>query len=210
MDILEDGPFIAPGGLPTPPGLSVAGVCAGARDIKRRHIRAGSPRQSKPDFHATAGYLGAVHRDQNSAQPLRWTIFMAMRVHDGERAVEAVGDAGDVLAESAVGIAGLGDADDQKVIALARLAGDRIGIVRFLLPGGDLDAAGLFLVRMRSERRRGLGGLFDLLFRASAIRFFGSGFPVGRTLVRLSRGFFLLAVPPPRFLVASVLAQIEG
>ncbi|MGC2623841.1 MAG: S41 family peptidase, partial [Candidatus Acidiferrales bacterium] len=33
-----------------------------------------------------------------------------------------VGDAGDVLAESAIGIAGFGDADDQKVVALARLA----------------------------------------------------------------------------------------
>ncbi len=109
-----------------------------------------------------------------------------------------------------LGLRVFGDADDQKIVALARFAGDRFGIVRLLLPGGDLDAAGLLLVRMRFERRRGLGGLSRPAvsnrppFDSSAAVLWSE-----ELLSGLAAGFSCSLFALPRFLVAPALAQIE-
>jgi len=71
-------------------------------------------------------------------------------VNHHERAVELVRDQRQVLAEAALRIAGTGDANNKKVVALAGFIGDRLRPASG--PRGDnLDVPGLLFVGLRFE-----------------------------------------------------------
>src|SRR5271166_3054205 len=100
---------------------------------------------------------------------LRQFVPRRARVDHSERAVESSRDQRQILAEAALRITGIGNANNKKVVALARFIGDRLWPARGL-PSDDVHLPRLLLVRMSVERGRCFGRALDRLFGTLSIR----------------------------------------
>ena len=124
------------------------------------------------DLNRAARHVGAIHRDQNAAVPV-FHRFVPPRacINHSERALEPARDQGQIFAETALRIAGIGNAHNKKVVPLAGFIGH--GLRPFRGPAGDdVGLPRRLLVRLSFERGRCFGGAFDCRFGTSAIRLF--------------------------------------
>jgi hypothetical protein len=147
-------------------------ACAGIfpRDVKRRDLRIGGARECEPDLNAATRYLRTAHRDQNPAVPPAGQNSSAVAdIQHRDRTFNTLRERGQVLAEAASGIAGIGDANDEKVVALAHFASDSLGIERLVLASDDVDLCGPVLVCLGVERSSRLSRPFDRPFELFAV-----------------------------------------
>ena len=153
-DVFEHRFLIAPHRRAAADTAAPFAVGAAARHIERAHPRAAGPRQRKAGLGGAARHIRAVDGDQNSTDRLVAVCQSAAGDGDGERPVEAVGDARDLRAESAARAAGLFNADDQEVVALLRLVGDGLGVGRLARARQSPRPCRAFLVAARRQRHR--------------------------------------------------------
>ena len=144
------------------------------RDIKRCHRAVVGPRQGQGEFGGAARIGSAGNRHENvQGAAGAGAAMRAARLGDREGPFELAGDTRDLVVERAVLRHRL-DADEQEVIALAGLPGDRLlGPVAALRPRRDVDRRGGCV---------GIGGVGLGGFRGrlgEGFRFFAKGLRAG-------------------------------
>ena len=149
--------------LPAASGLAEeAAAQAAARDLagdrEQGDLGVGRLRQGERHLGPAPRDLRAGDRGQDAEAAVeRLLLVRAPCRGERQRALERAGDAGDLLREAARRPDRGPDAEDQQVVALARLLGDRVVGRRFRLPGQDVDGIGRGLVVL--AWRGGLDGL---------------------------------------------------
>jgi len=126
-------------------------------------MRITGPREREADLNCTARHVGAIHRDQNAAVAVfHRFVPRRARVNDSEWALEPARDQAQILAEAALWIAGIGNADNKKVVALAGFISNRLRPGRGRT-GDDVDLPRLVLVGTSLASRQSFG-FFRVLF----------------------------------------------